>query len=68
MLASIEIAKHTLLVGGIILALGTISGLFAPEIDDPGIVGEVGLDDTSNRRGNARNGHLCLKLDWQRTQ
>jgi homopolymeric O-antigen transport system ATP-binding protein len=39
-----------------------------PEIDDPGIVGEVGLDDTSTRRGNARNGHLCLKLDWQLTQ
>jgi hypothetical protein len=39
-----------------------------PEIDDPGIVGEVGLDDTSTRRGNARNGHLCLKLDWRLTQ
>src|SRR5438552_18977887 len=37
MLASIEIAKHTLLVGGIILALGTISGLFAQKAKIPDV-------------------------------
>ena len=36
-LASIEIAKHTLLVGGIILALGTISGLFAQKAKIPDV-------------------------------
>ena len=37
MLASIEIAKHTLLVGGVILALGTISGLFAQKAKIPDV-------------------------------
>jgi cell volume regulation protein A len=36
-LASIEIAKHTLLVGGVILALGTISGLFAQKAKIPDV-------------------------------
>ena len=37
MLASIEIAKHTLLVGGVILALGTITGLFAQKAKIPDV-------------------------------
>ena len=36
-----------------------------PEVDEPGIVGEFTLDDTSTRRGNRRNGYLSLKLPWQ---
>ena len=36
-LASIEIAKHTLLVGGIILALGTVTGLFAQKAKIPDV-------------------------------
>ena len=36
-------------------------------IDDPGVVGEFHLDDTSTRRGNRRRGHLSLKLPWQIT-
>jgi hypothetical protein len=35
-LASIEIAKHTLLVGGVILALGT-TGLFAQKAKIPDV-------------------------------
>ena len=37
MLASIEIAKHTLLVGGVVLALGTISGLIAQKAKIPDV-------------------------------
>lgn len=37
MLASIEIAKHTLLVGGVILALGTITSLFAQKAKIPDV-------------------------------
>ena len=36
-----------------------------PEIDSPGIVGEFVLDDTGTRRGNRRNGHLSMILDWE---
>ena len=35
--ASIEIAKHTLLSGGIILAIGTVTGLFAQKIKVPDV-------------------------------
>ena len=35
--ASIEIAKHTLLSGGLILAIGTITGLFAQKIKIPDV-------------------------------
>ncbi|MEA3071397.1 MAG: potassium/hydrogen antiporter [Alphaproteobacteria bacterium] len=37
MLASIEIAKHTLLVGAVILALGTTTGLFAQKAKIPDV-------------------------------
>lgn len=36
-----------------------------PEIDSPGIVGEFVLDDSGTRRGNRRNGHLSMILDWE---
>jgi cell volume regulation protein A len=36
-LASIEIAKHTLLVGAVILALGTTTGLFAQKAKIPDV-------------------------------
>jgi cell volume regulation protein A len=36
-LASIEIAKNTLLVGGVILALGTTTGLFAQKTKIPDV-------------------------------
>jgi len=35
--ASIEIAKHTLLSGGLILAIGTITGLLAQKINIPDV-------------------------------
>jgi potassium/hydrogen antiporter len=34
---SIEIAKHTLLAGGIILAIGTVAGLFAQKTKIPDV-------------------------------
>ena len=36
-----------------------------PVVDNPGVVGEFRLDDTSTRRGNRRNGYLSMKLPWQ---
>ncbi|MGC1467213.1 MAG: cation:proton antiporter [Pseudolabrys sp.] len=35
--ASIEVAKHTLLSGGVILAIGTLTGLFAQKIKVPDV-------------------------------
>jgi lipopolysaccharide transport system ATP-binding protein len=36
-----------------------------PVVDNPGVVGEFTLDDTSTRRGNRRMGYLSMKLAWQ---
>jgi lipopolysaccharide transport system ATP-binding protein len=37
------------------------------DVDDAGIVGEFGLDDTKTFIGNRRRGYLSTILNWQRT-
>jgi lipopolysaccharide transport system ATP-binding protein len=51
----------------IYLSFASAQDASGPEVDNPGVVGEFRLDDTSTRRGNRRNGYLSLKLPWQVT-
>jgi lipopolysaccharide transport system ATP-binding protein len=36
-----------------------------PVVDNPDVVGEFTLEDTSTRRGNRRQGYLSMKLPWR---
>jgi lipopolysaccharide transport system ATP-binding protein len=38
-----------------------------PEVDDAGIVGEFGLDDTKTLYGSRRRGYLSTIFNWERT-
>ncbi len=65
--ACIRIPERILGAGTYQLYLSFASGSdpAGPVVDNPGVVGEFRLDDTSTRRGNRRNGYLSLKLPWQ---
>jgi lipopolysaccharide transport system ATP-binding protein len=65
--AWIRIPERILGAGTYQLHLSFASGSdpAGPVVDNPGVVGEFRLDDTSTRRGNRRNGYLSMKLPWQ---
>jgi lipopolysaccharide transport system ATP-binding protein len=65
--AWIRIPERILGAGTYQMYLSFASGFdpAGPTIDDPGVVAEFRLDDTSTRRGNRRNGYLSIKLPWQ---
>ena len=64
----IEIPARVLGAGTYQIILSFASGLdpSGPEVDNVGLVGEFGLNDTKTPRGNRRRGYLSTIFSWRK--